>query len=63
MIGWSVNLLEYKTLLLTNVITKKQLASIQDVLNEQAKEGWELHSLTPQATLGGTDSNLAVFKR
>ncbi|WP_179291287.1 DUF4177 domain-containing protein [Shouchella clausii] len=41
----------------------KNAARIGDTLNELAKEGWELISLVAQQSYGGTDGNLAVFKR
>ncbi|WP_156321117.1 DUF4177 domain-containing protein [Bacillus sp. JCM 19041] len=55
--------MEYKTILLPVAMTKKKSAQIEDILNDMAKEGWELVSLQAQQSMGGTDGNLAVFKR
>lgn len=58
-----VIVIEYKTILLPVADNKKNTARIGDTLNEMAKEGWELVSLVAQQSYGGTDGNLAVFKR
>ncbi|GIN17661.1 MULTISPECIES: DUF4177 domain-containing protein [Shouchella] len=55
--------IEYKTILLPVANNNKNAARIGDTLNELAKEGWELISLVAQQSYGGTDGNLAVFKR
>ncbi|MCM3549401.1 DUF4177 domain-containing protein [Alkalihalobacillus clausii] len=55
--------MEYNTILLPVADSKKNTAQIGDTLNEMAKGGWELISLMAQQSYGGTDGNLAVFKR
>ncbi|MBM7840843.1 hypothetical protein JOC54_004136 [Alkalihalobacillus xiaoxiensis] len=55
--------MEYKTILLPVAVTKKQTAKIETILNETAEEGWDLISMEAQTSMGGTDGNLAVFKR
>ncbi|PAF14159.1 Uncharacterised protein [Niallia circulans] len=58
-----VIIMEYNTILLPVADSKKNTAQIGDTLNEMAKGGWELISLMAQQSYGGTDGNLAVFKR
>ncbi|MFK3936474.1 DUF4177 domain-containing protein [Alkalihalobacillus sp. NPDC078783] len=55
--------MEYKTVLFSPAVIKRQASIIEDTLNELASEGWQLHSFAPQSAMGGTDANLAVFTR
>ncbi|TSB47816.1 DUF4177 domain-containing protein [Alkalicoccobacillus porphyridii] len=55
--------MKYKAVLLPVAMTKKRTALIEETLNELASDGWELVSMQAQQSLGGTDGNLAVFKR
>ena len=55
--------MKYKAILLPVAVTKKRTTNIEETLNEMAIEGWELVSMQAQQSLGGTDGNLAVFKK
>ncbi|WP_169801074.1 DUF4177 domain-containing protein [Halalkalibacter krulwichiae] len=55
--------MEYKTVKLNPVESKKSFRDLEFELNDHTKGGWRLHSFIPQINEGNTDVNIAIFER
>ena len=53
--------MQYKVKKLPDGSSKKRIQTIEDTLQQEAIDGWMLHSMTNQTTLGFSESILAVF--
>lgn len=57
------NIKVYKTIKVRDLHNDKPIEAFEVLLNEQADEGWELHSLVPQIYEGSVENNVAIFVR
>ncbi|PYZ95934.1 hypothetical protein CR205_16285 [Alteribacter lacisalsi] len=51
----------YKTVKVDELVFDTRRLEFEALLNKEAKEGWELHSLVPQVHNGSVDKNVAIF--
>ncbi|TMW72325.1 DUF4177 domain-containing protein [Alteribacter natronophilus] len=52
---------QYKTVKVDELVFDRRRMEFETLLNEEAKEGWELHSVVPQVHNGSVDKNVAIF--
>ena len=53
----------YKAIKVRDLHDDNPINLFEALLNDEAENGWELHSLVPQVYEGSTDNNVAIFVR
>ncbi|WP_413379274.1 hypothetical protein [Alkalihalobacillus sp. 1P02AB] len=51
----------YKAVKVRDLHDNGPIGQFEALLNEEANDGWEFHSLVPQPYEGSTDNNVAIF--
>jgi Domain of unknown function (DUF4177) len=53
----------YKVIKVRDLHDSGPIGQFEAILNEEAQDGWKLHSLVPQIDNGGTFNNVAIFTK